>query len=61
MARSLSYVVAMAGVVWGMLLLNETPTPWVWAGLACLLGGLILVRPRDDKVEDPTRHLPQQA
>ncbi len=45
-ASQSSYVITGAGMVWAMLLLDETFSPWIYAALALLLGGLFLVSPR---------------
>lgn len=45
-ATQTSYFVTGSGVLWAMLLLGERFSPWVWAALALMLGGVALVRPR---------------
>jgi len=45
-AAQVGYVVTGAGVAWGMVVLGERHSPWVWAALALMLTGLALVRPR---------------
>ena len=45
-ASQVGYVVTGAGVAWGMVVLGERHSPWVWGALALMLAGLALVRPR---------------
>lgn len=45
-AGQTNYVTTMAGVFWGMLLLGERHSGWVWAALVLILGGLALVNAR---------------
>lgn len=42
-----SVPLAVAGVVWAVALLGEEPPPTLWAALALMVGGLVLVRPRE--------------
>ena len=46
-ASQTAYVITLAGVFWGMALLGERHSLYVWAALALMLVGLALVRPRD--------------
>ena len=41
-----SYLVTGFGVVWSMVLLSETYSPWIWAGLLVILSGMALVLPK---------------
>lgn len=41
-----SYLVTGFGVLWAMILLNETYSGWVWLAMAVIFAGLFLVRPR---------------
>lgn len=41
-----AYTVTGSGVLWAMLLLGERYSPWVWAAMAALFVGLLLVQPR---------------
>ncbi|MFN3954973.1 MAG: DMT family transporter [Pararhodobacter sp.] len=41
-----AYTVTGSGVLWAMLLRGERYSPWVWAALAALFVGLLLVQPR---------------
>lgn len=45
-AAQVAYVVTMSGVFWGMALLGERHSLWVWAALVLMLIGLSLVQPR---------------
>lgn len=38
-----SYITTVSGVLFGIVLLGERPSPWVWAAVACILGGIALV------------------
>lgn len=41
-----SYLVTGFGVVWALLLLGESYSPWFWAAMALILLGVFLVQPR---------------
>lgn len=41
------YAVTLAGVMWGMLIFNETHSGWVWTALVLMLAGMLLVTPRE--------------
>ena len=45
-----SYFVTLFGVTWAMLFLGESYSPYFWAALAVMLGGLALVQPRPKAV-----------
>ncbi|MFZ1662944.1 MAG: DMT family transporter [Paracoccaceae bacterium] len=45
-ASQTSYIVTGAGVTWAMLLLGERFSPWIYAAIAVMFCGLLLVRPR---------------
>ncbi len=45
-AAQTSYIVTLAGLCWSILLLGEQFSLWVWAALAVMLCGLLLVQPR---------------
>ncbi len=45
-AAQTSYLVTGFGVVWSMLLLGETYSSWIWAGLVVILSGMALVLPK---------------
>ena len=46
-AAQTSYIVTGTGVIWAMVLLGESYSGWVWAALALMLCGLLLVQPRE--------------
>lgn len=52
-AAQVSYLVTGFGVLWAMLLLNESYAGWVWLALAIMFIGLFLVQPRDEAPSDP--------
>jgi len=45
-AVQVSYLVTGFGVIWAMVLLNESYSPYIWAALALMFFGLVLVQPR---------------
>ena len=45
-ASMAGYVITLAGVFWGMVFFAERHSPWVWAALALMLVGMLLVTPR---------------
>lgn len=51
-ASQSAYAMTIAGIVWGMLLLNEELSPMAWLAVGIILLGLYLVEPStsDDKV-----------
>ncbi len=38
-----NFVTVFAGVIWGMTLLGERPSPWLWASLVLLIGSLVVL------------------
>jgi len=38
-----NFVTVFAGVIWGMTLLGERPSPWLWASLVLLIGSLAVL------------------
>ena len=52
-ASQTAYATTLAGVVWSIILLGEAPTIWIWAALALMMVGLVLVRPKEDMMQDP--------
>jgi len=44
-ASQTAYVVTLSGVLWGILLFNESHSVWVWLALGSMLSGLALVTP----------------
>lgn len=49
-AAQVSYLVTGFGVLWSMLLLNESYSAYIWAALGLMMVGLFLVQPRADDV-----------
>lgn len=45
-AVQVSYLVTGFGVMWAMLILNETYSGWIWAAMGLILAGVFLVHPR---------------
>ncbi|MEM7508493.1 MAG: DMT family transporter [Pseudomonadota bacterium] len=45
-ASQIGYVVTLSGVGFGMIVLEEAHSPWIWLALVLMLAGLALVRPR---------------
>lgn len=43
-----AYTMTIAGVVWGVLLLNETLSPFAWLAFAVIVIGMYLVEPKTD-------------
>ncbi len=52
-AAQVSYLVTGFGVLWAMVLLNESYAGWVWLALGIMFIGLFLVQPRDEAPSDP--------
>ena len=46
-----AYITTMAGIIWGMLLLNESFSPMVWVAFAVIVVGMYLVNPKADDKE----------
>jgi drug/metabolite transporter (DMT)-like permease len=53
-AAQVSHLVTRSAVVWSMILLGERYSLWVWAAMAVVFAGLVLVqpRPRRDAAQD---------
>lgn len=45
-AAQVSYLVTGFGVIWSMILLSESYSPYIWAALAIMLMGIFMVQPR---------------
>lgn len=45
-AVQVSYLVTSFGVIWSLVLLHESYSPYIWAALAMMLAGIFLVSPR---------------
>ena len=48
-ASNVGYVVTISGVIWGIVLFQETHSYWVWLSLITMIIGLSLVSPRRKK------------
>tara|TARA_B100000900_G_scaffold273616_1_gene233778 strand:- start:143 stop:1072 length:930 start_codon:yes stop_codon:yes gene_type:complete len=48
-ASNVGYVVTVSGVIWGIILFNESHSVWVWLSLITMVLGLSLVSPRKRK------------
>lgn len=46
-AAQVAYLVTGFGVLWSIILLNESYSGWVWSALLVMLVGLVLVRPKE--------------
>jgi len=51
-ATQMAYVVTIAGVAWGIVILGEQHSVWVWGALVLVLAGLALVTPRAEDGEN---------
>ena len=45
-ASQTAYVITLAGVAWGMILLEESHSLYIWSALLLTLAGIALVRPQ---------------
>ncbi len=52
-AAQVGYLVTASGIFWGMAVLGERHSLWVWGALALIFAGLALVRPRREAAELP--------
>ena len=48
-AAQTAYVVTVSGVIWGMVIFDETHSLWIWASVVLLMTGLVLVTPRKEE------------
>lgn len=48
-AVQVSYAVTGFGVLWAMILLGETYSPYIWAALGLVVVGMLLVQPRPNE------------
>lgn len=46
-ATQVGYVVTGSGVIFGIAVYGERPSPWLWLALTLMLAGLALVKPRE--------------
>lgn len=52
-ASQVGYAVTATGVIWAMLILNESYSPWFWAAAGLILGGVFLVQPKQKETLAP--------
>ncbi len=57
-ASQAGYSMTAGGILWSVILLDETMTIWIWAALACLVSGLVLVMPKQGRSELSEAALP---
>lgn len=56
-----AYTIALAGIFWSILLLDEQLSVWVVAATACIISGIVLVRPNhdaEDRSDGPVSDMP---
>lgn len=47
-ASQCAYLVTLAGVLWGIIIYDESHSIWVWFSLVIMIGALALVQPREE-------------
>ena len=52
-ASQAGYAMTAGGIMWSVILLNESMSVWIWAALACLVSGLVLVMPKQEEELPP--------
>ena len=52
-AVQVSYLVTGFGVLWALLILNETYSPYIWTALGLVFLGVLLVQPRNKETVAP--------
>ena len=50
-AAQVSYLVTGFGVLWAILILDESYSGWVWSAMGVMMIGMFLVQPRRDAAE----------
>lgn len=45
-SSQVGYATTAGGIIWIILLLNEPMSSWVWAAMACMISGVVLVMPK---------------
>jgi CheY-like chemotaxis protein len=58
-ASQVAYTITLAGIVWSIVLLDEQLSIWVVAAGACMISGLVLVRPNHDAEKSDEADLAQ--
>lgn len=51
-ASQVGYATTGGGILWSIILLNEQMTGWIFAALACLVSGVVLVMPKTHAEDD---------
>ena len=46
-ASQTAYLITLSGVLWGILIFDETHSAWIWASLAVMMVALSLVKPQE--------------
>ena len=46
-ASQTAYLITLSGVLWGILIFDETHSAWIWASLAVMMIALSLVKPQE--------------
>ena len=54
-AVQVSYLVTGFGVIWSLIVLNESYSPYIWMALALMFAGLFLVQPRPKAILAPAK------
>ena len=49
-ASQAGYLITGFGVLWSILILSESYSPWVWGALVVVMGGVFLVQPRQEQM-----------
>ncbi|HIN16788.1 MAG TPA: DMT family transporter [Gammaproteobacteria bacterium] len=55
-ASQTAYLITLSGVLWGILIFNETHSAWIWASLAVMMIALTLVKPQETTHQDQRYH-----
>jgi drug/metabolite transporter (DMT)-like permease len=55
-ASQTGYLVTFCGVLWGIVLLGESHSVFVWLSLFLIMAGIFLVQPRGTKANDTIAH-----
>ena len=55
-ASQTAYLITLSGVLWGILIYNETHSAWIWASLTVMMIAITLVKPQDTTHQDHRHH-----
>ena len=55
-ASQTAYLITLSGVLWGILIYDETHSAWIWASLAVMMIALALVKPQETTQQDQRYH-----